>query len=151
MVGAMTGQPPVRTLIELGEQESLDFAATMPVGRLAYRCNGQISILPANFLLEGRDVLVLTTADGELMAAARGEEPAALEVDDLVNWSRSGWSVLIRGRLIEETDTDRVRAVLAGGLRPWALGAREHVVRLVGTGVTGRRIEPGQGAVVFYP
>lgn len=109
------------------------------------------SITPVNYLLDGRDVLVLTTDDGELMAAARRSLPALLEVDDLVNWSRSGWSVLIRGRLSEETDADLVQRVLRSGLRPWALGPREHVVRLHGTEVTGRRIEPGQGGVRFHP
>ncbi|MBA3524780.1 MAG: pyridoxamine 5'-phosphate oxidase family protein [Geodermatophilaceae bacterium] len=95
--------------------------------------------------------LVRTTDDGELMSAARRQLTAVLEVDDLVNWSRSGWSVLIRGRLSEETDAVLVQRVLGSGLRPWALGPREHVVRMSGDEVTGRRIEPGQGGVIFYP
>lgn len=57
--------------------------------------------------------------------------------------------MVIRGRLEEETDADRMRAVLDSGLRPWALGAREHVVRLVGVEVTGRRIEPGNGGKIL--
>lgn len=147
----MTDHQPTRSFERLTEPECLEFAATMPVGRLAYVAHDRLSVIPVNFLLEGRDVLVRTTADGDLMAAAHGNAIAAFEVDDLVAWSRSGWSTLIRGRLEEETDAARVRAVLDSGLRPWALGVREHVVRLVGVEVTGRRIEPGRGGVTFYP
>lgn len=147
----MTDHHPARSFERLTEAECLEFAATMPVGRLAYVAHDRISVIPVNYLLEDRNVLVRTKADGDLMAAARGNAIAALEVDDLEAWSRSGWSVLIRGRLEEETDAHRVRTVLDSGLRPWALGAREHVVRLVGMEVTGRRIEPGRGGVTFYP
>lgn len=147
----MPEQHPVRSLVQLTEPECLEFLATMPVGRIAYVVHDRISVIPVNYLLDGRDVLARTTPDGDLMAAARGNATAALEVDDLVAWSRSGWSVLIRGRLREETDATRIRAVLDSGLRPWAIGAREHVVRLVGAEVTGRRIEPGKGGVIFYP
>ncbi|MGI8625206.1 MAG: pyridoxamine 5'-phosphate oxidase family protein, partial [Geodermatophilaceae bacterium] len=93
--------------MRLTEPACLEFAATMPVDRLAYVAHDRISVIPVNYLLEGRDVLASTTPDGDLMAAAQGNAIAALEVDDLVAWSRSGWSVLIRGRLEEETDADR--------------------------------------------
>lgn len=146
----MTAEEPPRSLVRLTEPECLEHAATMPVGRLAHLLEDRLSVLPVNYLLDGRDVLARTTEVGDLLLAARGNAMAALEVDDLITWSRSGWSVLIRGRLVEETDTDRVRRVLDSGLRPWALGPREHVVRLVGAEVTGRRIEPGPGAVTFY-
>lgn len=64
-----------------------------------------------------------------------------------MNWSRSGWSVLIHGRLTEVTDPDQVQQVLSSKLSSWAGGEREHVVRLLGEQVTGRRIEPGPGGI----
>jgi hypothetical protein len=76
---------------------------------------------------------------------SRQNASGALEVDDLVDWSRSGWSVLIRGRLSEVTDAETVERVLSSGLRPWSAGQRNHVVRLSGEEVTGRRIDPGPG------
>lgn len=82
----------------LAEQEALALAATMPVGRVAHGQEDQLFITPVNFLLEHRNVLLRTAQGSELLAAAHRNAPAVLEVDDIVNWSRSGWSVLIRGR-----------------------------------------------------
>ncbi len=64
-----------------------------------------------------------------------------------MDWSRSGWSVLIRGQLSEVTDPEQMRRVLDGGLHPWAGGERQYVLRLSGDQVTGRRIQPGPGAI----
>ena len=140
---------PPRALLELSEREALALAATMPVGRLAHVLGDRLFVTPLNFLLDDRDVL-LRTADGtELLAAAGRHAPAALQVDDLSNWSRSGWSVLIRGDLTEVTDPEQVDRVRSSNLRPWAGGKRDHVVRLVGEEVTGRRIEPGPGGTAL--
>jgi hypothetical protein len=78
---------------ELEESEALTLAGTMLVGRLAHVQSEQLSVVPVNFLLDGRDVLMRTTGDAELLAAAHRGAAGALEVDDLVSWSRSGWSV----------------------------------------------------------
>lgn len=86
----MTEQPAARSLVLLTEPVCLDFAATMPVGRLAYVTHDSIFVIPVNYLLDGRDVLARTTPDGDLMAAARGNAIADLENGDLAAWSRSG-------------------------------------------------------------
>ncbi len=143
----MTHWTPSRALVAISELEALALAATATVGRLAHVHGGQLSITPVNFLLDDRDVLFRTADGTELLAAARRSSPVALEVDDLVDWSRSGWSVLIRGLLTEVTDSEQIRRVLVGGLRPWAGGERQHVLRLTCDHVTGRRIEPGPGAI----
>ncbi len=141
----MAGPVPPRGMSELKESDALTLAGTMPVGRLAHVQSEQLSVVPVNFLLDGRDVLMRTAGDAELLGAARRGAAAALQVDDLVEWSRSGWSVLIRGRLTEVTDPASVECVLTGSLHAWAGAGRDHVVRLVGEQVTGRRIEPGPG------
>ncbi|MDT7651445.1 MAG: hypothetical protein QOI36_2851 [Pseudonocardiales bacterium] len=141
----MAGQVPERALVELGEREALELAASMPVGRIVHIHEDRLFATPVNFLLEHRDVLMRTAQGVELLEAARQNASGALEVDDLVDWSRSGWSVLIRGRLSEVTDAETVERVLSSGLRPWSAGQRDHVVRLSGEEVTGRRIDPGPG------
>lgn len=142
-----TSQVPVRTPVAVAEREALELAATMSVGRLALGHDNELVVIPVNFLLDARDVLFRTAEGSGLLAAARQNVPAVLEVDDLVNWSRSGWSVLIRGRLTEVTDPDQVQQVLSSELSPWAGGERDHVLRLVTVQITGRRIEPGPGAL----
>ncbi len=141
----MSGHPPHRGLVELDESEALALAATMPIARLAYVIGGRIFITPVNFVLDDRTAYLRTAEGAGLLGAARNGLTAALEVDDVVDWSRSGWSALIRGQLSEVTDPEEMQQVLSGELRPWAEGDRNHVVRLVGDEVTGRRIEPGSG------
>ena len=141
----MAGQLPERSLVVLEQDEALALAATMPVGRLIHVRGDRVFAAPVNVLLEQRDVLFRTAAGTELLAAAREHASAAFEVDDVVDWSRSGWSVLIRGRLSEVTDPATIERVLRGGLQPWAAGDRDHVLRLSGQEVTGRRLEPGPG------
>lgn len=141
----MTGASPERTLVVLEQDEALALAATTSVGRLIHVRGGRIFAAPVNVLLEHLDVLFRTAAGTELMTAAREHASAAFEVDDVVDWSRSGWSVLIRGRLSEVTDPATIEQVLRGGLQPWAGGDRDHVLRLSGEEVTGRRLEPGPG------
>lgn len=104
----MGGRVPGRALVELGEREALELAATRPVGRIVHVREDRLFAAPVNFLLECRDVLMRTAEGVELLDAARQSASAALEVDDLVDWSRSGWSVLIRGRLSEVTDPQTV-------------------------------------------
>ena len=141
----MSGHPPHRGLVELDESEALALAATMPIARLAYVIGGRIFITPVNFVLDDRTAYLRTAEGAGLLGAARNGLTAALEVDDVVDWSRSGGSALIRGQLSEVTDPEEMQQVLSGELRPWAEGDRNHVVRLVGDEVTGRRIERGSG------
>ena len=145
----MADQFPERALVVLEEEESLALAATMPVGRLIHARGDRVFAAPVNFLLEQRDVLFRTAAGTALLTAAAEHASAACEVDDVVDWSRSGWSVLIRGPLSEVTDPETIGRVLRSGLSPWAAGDRNHVLRLSGQEVTGRRLEPGPGGTTI--
>lgn len=143
----MAGPIPPHALVEMGAEESLALAATVPVGRLVFNHGDDLVVIPVNHLLEDGDVLMRTADGSEMLAAARRGASAVLEVDNLENWSRSGWSVLIRGRLSEVSDPAAVDRVLTSRLRPWAHGERDHVLRLPAAQVTGRRIEPGPGGI----
>jgi nitroimidazol reductase NimA-like FMN-containing flavoprotein (pyridoxamine 5'-phosphate oxidase superfamily) len=131
----------------IAETEALELAASAAVGRIVYVLDDRLCVVPINFQLERQDVLMRTAGGTELLMAARRQMPAALQVDNIVDWSRSGWSVLIRGHLAEVTDPDAIKQVLSSGLRPWSGGNRNHVVRLSGNEVSGRRIEPGPGEI----
>lgn len=145
----MTDDPLARAFVVLDEDEALALAATMTVGRIVHARGERMFAAPVNVLLEQRDVLFRTASSTELLAAAQRNASAAFEVDDVVDWSRSGWSVLIRGRLSEVTDAATVGRVLSSGLRPWAAGNRDHVLRLAGQEVTGRRLDPGPGGTAI--
>jgi nitroimidazol reductase NimA-like FMN-containing flavoprotein (pyridoxamine 5'-phosphate oxidase superfamily) len=143
----MVGHLPDRPLVLLAAPEALELVASASVGRIVHVLDDRLCVVPINFRLERQDVLMRTADGTELLAAARRQAPAALQVDNIVDWSRSGWSVLIRGHLAEVTDPHAIERVLSSDLRPWSGGDRDHVVRLSGNEVTGRRIEPGPGVI----
>ena len=93
-------------------------------------------MIPVNFTANGSDVVVRTTAHSE---AARecDDSRVAFEVDEVDAATRSGWSVLMRGRAhLESGPTDDE------GPDVWAPGPRSLRLRIEVTEVTGRRIIP---------
>jgi len=122
-------------------EECLTLLASRPYGRIAYLDAGSPSIVPVNHLVDGPSV-VLRSLDGGKLAAAIFERPVAFELDDLDFTTRSGWSVVVRGRaeIVEDEDAARYQAWLDS----WAVkdGARTTWVRIVADEVSGRRLGP---------
>lgn len=110
------------------------------VGRLALVVGRSPSIFPVNYALDG-DAVVFRTAPGtKLDHAERG--PVAFEVDGFDREQRTGWSVVVHGRMEEVTrfDAATLARVSALALYPWAAGAKDHWLRLEPSRVTGRRV-----------
>lgn len=133
-----------RTGIEwLDRDECLRLLAEDEVGRLAVVEGRMPVIFPVNYALDG-DAVVIRTDPGTKLGAA-GRAPACFEVDRIDRRHRTGWSVLVTGRLEEVTpwDTDAFRRVTTLPVEPWADGEKAHWLRLVPGRITGRRIGPG--------
>lgn len=114
--------------------ECLTLLATATVGRLAIVEGGSVDIFPVNYALDGRHLL-FRTADGTKWRDGPGSG-VAFEVDELDPEHRTGWSVVVHGRL-EPVEPGTEGAV---DPEPWAPGAKPHVLRLVADHITGRRI-----------
>ena len=140
----MTGDSADR-LVNLGDDEALALIATAAIGRIAYAADGEITVVPLNFCLIGRDVYVRTSATASLLIAARRLSHAAFEADGVAEWSQTGWSALIRGALSEVTDVSTVEAV-SQHLSPW-VGSGDVVVRLTAERMTARSVVGGPGGV----
>jgi uncharacterized protein len=119
---------------ELVPDECWSLAATQPVGRLAWTGAHRPTVIPVNFVVTGTEVLVRTTAYSEL-ARECDDSPVAFEIDDVDSSTRSGWSVLMRGRghLEYGPPVDAEPDV-------WVRGPRHLRMRIDVTEVTGRRI-----------
>ena len=90
----MTAEGPA--LREIPVEECWVLLATQELGRLGVYVRGYPLVLPVNFALDGR-VVVVRTGEGT-MHAALGHANVTFEVDDIDRTSRSGWSVLVRGQ-----------------------------------------------------
>ena len=121
----------------LGRDECLRLLATVPVGRVAVAepDEGPL-VVPVNFLLVDQRIVFRTDFGTVFRQAVLSEQPVSFQVDAIDVASRTGWSVLVRGRATEVGDWE------ASGLplRPWARGPKEHWVQLAAGSVTGRRL-----------
>ncbi len=115
----MTGATDRHGLEVLGVDESLELLDSVPCGRLAYVDAGVPVIVPVNHGVDGT-VLVVRSLDGGKLGAAIFEKPVAFEADDLDAATRTGWSVVVRGRA-EVLDGGVVERV-AERVDSWAVG-----------------------------
>ena len=138
-----------RVLEELSTQECLDLLTSGQVGRLVYVDEQGPVAIPVNYAVAGTDI-VFRVEHGTKRAAL--EQPVvAFEVDHIDEGARSAWSVIVRGAAYE-VDVDRVPELLRrmGGHPPvpWAIGIHNVWLRVVPSGVTGRRLgAPGSSPI----
>ncbi len=123
----------------IGLDECLELLASRPYGRLGYLDAGSPAIVPVNHLVDGSTV-VIRSLDGGKLGAAIFERPVAFELDDLDFTTRTGWSVVVRGRaeVVEDAEAEQYDKWLDS----WAVrdGARTTWVRILADEVSGRRL-----------
>ena len=126
-------------LRELDPSECLELLRTRAVGRVAFCAEDGPVVLPVNYVEHDGDVLFRTSPHNEI-ARHVNNRPAAFQVDEIDDFTQSGWSVLLRGtaELVEDV------LELPQEARPvsWAEGARSLFVRVPGRSITGRRLYP---------
>jgi uncharacterized protein len=127
-------------LKELSEDECLELLASKQVGRLVYVDQDGPLAVPVNYVLDGGTVLFRTSPHTSLGRYARSG--AALEVDEIDDYTQSGWSVLLRGPA-EFVDPDDLPASSERRPTPWPEGVRTLHLRIRPLSVTGRRLLPG--------
>ncbi len=110
------------------------------VGRIAFVAAGSPVVLPVNFRFYARRIVFRSTVGSKLNAAAMGD-PVAFEIDDWDARTRTGWSVMVRGRAAEVTDAALLAELYDLGLRPWADPTlRTRWVQVLPSDIDGRRI-----------
>ena len=131
------GEEPSGELHRLTREESLELLAESAVGRLAYLPkDGAPDVVPVNFLWYDGSIWIRTAPGPKMQAAERGER-VAFEVDRIDEVARTGWSVVVTGRL-RLADPGQLPPGI--GPEPWSHGTRRHVLRLDPQHVEGRRL-----------
>ena len=122
-------------LLDLPVDECWTLAASRPVGRLAWTGPQGLTVVPVNFVVADLEVHVRTAAYSAL-ARECDDSDVAFQVDDFDAGTRSGWSVLLRGKAHVEFSSPQ------GVEDPdvWPVGARGLRVRVDVRQVTGRRV-----------
>jgi len=140
-VAVPPGRPHDHAGLEvLAYDECLRLAASERVGRLAYANDGDIEVLPVNHVVSG-STIAFRSAPGSKLGAAMDSAVVAFEVDHYDPLRRTGWSVLIKGRIEEVTEPSTVARLRSTALQPWnERVARGHWMIVRPDTVTGRRL-----------
>jgi nitroimidazol reductase NimA-like FMN-containing flavoprotein (pyridoxamine 5'-phosphate oxidase superfamily) len=117
----------------------LSLLTAVSVGRVGFVEDGEVLVLPVNFVVDGQTV-VFRTAGGSKLAGAEDRSEVAFEADNYDDITETGWSVLVRGgaEVVEGVaEIDRLSQL---GLRSWASPQdRPFWIRITPISVTGRR------------
>jgi uncharacterized protein len=133
--------------------ELIGAAAAVGVGRVGFDGVHGPEVLPVNFAVARRSIVVRTAGSTALHRLGTGAE-VAFEVDHLQPGHRTGWSVVVHGRVWPLHDPQRLLAGDVLHLHPWAAGDRDRWLRIVPGTVTGRAIcrrrTPSEGVRLPY-
>lgn len=110
------------------------------LGRVGVSIDALPVILPVVYRFD-EDSIWFFTEEGTKLNAALRNAVVAFEVDQLDD--TSGWSVLVIGSTREEADVTRLSALRRDGLFAGAPGARDHLVRIPISQISGRSFAPG--------
>ncbi len=123
-------------------EDCLRLLASVPVGRMAFRADGEMVVLPVNHAVFGQDVVFRTTP-GSKLSAAESQDLVSFEADDYDSAGRAGWSVVVTGHAEMVYEDGDIAVLDQIGLEPWPSAVeRSFWVRIRPTGITGRRL-PG--------
>ncbi|MGO8982194.1 MAG: pyridoxamine 5'-phosphate oxidase family protein, partial [Streptosporangiaceae bacterium] len=118
--------------------ECLRLLGSVPVGRIGFINDGEVTVLPVNHAVDGQDV-IFHVAYGSKLAAAAKQEAVAFEADSYDPASKSGWSVLVTGwaeLVLEDAEISHLNEL---GLHPWATRVdKPYWIRIRPTSITGR-------------
>lgn len=123
----------------LERAECLVLLGSVPLGRLVFTDRALPAVQPVNFVLDGEEIVIRSSAGSKLAAATRGAI-VAFEVDEFDEDARTGWSVTVVGQAEEISDPVRLQHARRLPLRPWSPGDRDHFISVSAERVTGRRI-----------
>jgi nitroimidazol reductase NimA-like FMN-containing flavoprotein (pyridoxamine 5'-phosphate oxidase superfamily) len=129
-----------RGLVVMTLEECERMLEIRSIGRIALLAAGEPLILPVLFqFVQG--TIVFRTAPGEKLDAVWQNAPAAFEVDSWDTPTRTGWSVLVRGRTEAVHDEDQIAELESLGLEEWVPSVQPNTwVRIHPVEITGRRI-----------
>jgi nitroimidazol reductase NimA-like FMN-containing flavoprotein (pyridoxamine 5'-phosphate oxidase superfamily) len=128
----------------IDEDECLALLTATTVGRVGFMHDGRIEIIPVNYRVHGRDVLVRTRESG-ILAALPDQPHVAFEVDHHDDLGGTAWSVLLSGHVENMTPEQAKEAPATRRHVVWAGDERSLWLRFVTDRVSGRRVRRPQG------
>jgi nitroimidazol reductase NimA-like FMN-containing flavoprotein (pyridoxamine 5'-phosphate oxidase superfamily) len=122
----------------MSREECHGLLESQQVGRIGFTDPDGPVVLPVNYVMVG-DCLFVATSPYASLGRHALSAPVAFEVDDIDDFTESGWSVLVRGHVsvIERHELSDVELP-----RPWAEGTRTLILKISVAEISGRRLIP---------
>jgi uncharacterized protein len=127
-------------MTELDEEACWRMLARVAVGRVGFAEGDEVVVLPVNSAVQGGRV-IFRTAQGSSLAMRGDGAQVAFEVDHTDRVAESGWSVLVRGRLWDVTESAETKTWRDVTVHAWAPPPRDRWMAIEPHAVTGRMIE----------
>jgi len=122
----------------LAREQCLDLLESNHLGRVAWQAADLPQILPVAYAMHQGLVYFRTAPDGILSELAQPTR-VALEVDELDQQTRSGWSIVLHGRTSAVSEPEALADLWAAdSLVPWAGGNRTLFICIRPDRVSGR-------------
>jgi nitroimidazol reductase NimA-like FMN-containing flavoprotein (pyridoxamine 5'-phosphate oxidase superfamily) len=122
----------------LAREQCLDLLDANHLGRVAWQAADLPQILPVTYAMHQGSVYFRTAPDGILSELAQPTR-VALEVDELDQQTRSGWSIVLHGRTSAVSEPEALADLWAAdSLVPWAGGNRTLFICIRPDRVAGR-------------
>lgn len=120
----------------------IELLTAQQIGRIAWRAADGVQILPVTYTWYQESVVFRTSPYGVLSELVR-EADVAFEVDHVDVSTRSGWSVVVRGRARATAEPEELRRLWQLDQPvPWASGTRNLFIQITPTVITGRSVGP---------
>jgi nitroimidazol reductase NimA-like FMN-containing flavoprotein (pyridoxamine 5'-phosphate oxidase superfamily) len=127
-----------RQFMTLSEPRCRELLHAGNVGRVAWQTADGPQILPVTYICYGASFVFRTSPYGPLSDLIEPTD-VALEVDELDQQRRNGWSVVVQGRAAAVGEpAEMVQLWTVGDLMPWAPGVRNVFVEITPRRITGR-------------
>jgi uncharacterized protein len=107
------------------------------IGRVAWQAADGPQILPVTYACHDGTIIFRTSPHGVLSELVRPTD-VALEIDELDQQSRQGWSVVVQGRAQGIAEPDQLVRMWTVGVVPWASGVRNVFIQIIPHRITGR-------------
>lgn len=136
----MSSPTEVSDIVErLDEEHCLEHLHASTLGRIAFRTGEDIDIFPVNYACDGSIVVFRTASEARLAMAPR--DHVTFEVDGWDPDQRIGWSVVLKGVVLDVTagKDPFSTALRARKVVPLAPGRRERWMAVYPSSITGRR------------
>jgi nitroimidazol reductase NimA-like FMN-containing flavoprotein (pyridoxamine 5'-phosphate oxidase superfamily) len=121
--------------------ECMELLGSEELGRLVVVVAGAAEIFPINYVVDDGAIVFRSDPGTKLFGAVNG--PVVFEVDHFDRAHASAWSVIVRGRAhgMSGLDCAVLRQRIGQlSLYPWVGGQKPHVLRVLPTSISGRRI-----------